>query len=376
MNHGYVNDDAGEYTDSADESDGSAARVADISLGGMLPQSAYTASTTYNATKHRNVVVDSADRSLFYEPLLSFRVQFGDKRGEHDGCSVPTRLRDVTKLRCSQCVFPITNEVFTSKYYQDAKIEAQTYQRLLLSINLSRYDVTASNDVLGNPYHILVPDSAGYFVKFIPLDTAADSWDTPINVASLQLTVEPSAFRHDALVRHDRPLSFPTLDIYPFSAIVYDRLASTLSVTFTTPLDERFIQTGFFLSFERIKFIDPTEYERQLQLYIREARHFMVVSVTKKGFESDTFTLKKFDSSQDGYIHKKITGVLLHFEFDPAAPGVGADQYAFDLDTRNTLDNVVLNRAFQYQLLLDIEYRTKTLVSEEADAMARANHAT
>ena len=374
MEHGkyiHQHDDLDDSAYSTDD-DGTVARVTDISLGGMLPQSINTANTTYNTTKHRNIVVDSADRNLFHEPLLSFRVCFGDKKTDQ-GCSVPTRLRDVTKLRCSQCVFPISNELFTSKYYEDAQITAQTYQRLFLDMGLSRYDVTASNDLLNSPYHILIPDSSGYFIKFIPLDNADDSWDTPINIPSLQLTLHPSAFRHDTLVRHDKPLTFPTIDIYPFSAIVYDRITSTLSLTFTTPLDERLIRTGFFLSFERIKFIDTTAYEQQLQQYINETRHFMVVSVAQKGFESDTLTLKKFDSSQDGYIYKKITGVLLHFVFDPDTEGVDADQYAFDLDTRNALDNVVLNRGLQYQYLFEVEYRTKTLVSAETDESAHAS---
>jgi len=319
----------------------------------------------YNTVQNYNLIIDSGDRDIFTEPLLSFHAHFGEIKDK--GCSVPFRLQNITKLRCFLCIFPM-NDMYTSKYYEDAKVSALTFQKLFLYLDQQpKRFFSASNDTLHNPYQILIADSLGYFVKFVPLDNVVDSWETPVNyMSSLQITVRPSASLYNPSAHSARPVTFPSLDVYPFSAIVYNRLAKTLTVTFATPLNERLVEPGQLMTFARIKFDQSTDYEIQLQNYIDQQRQFMVVAVTTQGTESDAATTNLFDTSRDGYRDKKITSVLLHFEFDSDATNVDGEQHAFDLDTLEVLHNVLFNRAFQYRLLFEVEHRTTALTNEES----------
>ena len=171
-----------------------------------------------------------------------------------------------------------------------------TYQRLHLFLDpqsRTREEVGATGADLQDPYQVMIPDTVGHFVKFLPYDTATNLLDTPINLQSLRIRIEPNAQRYEPRVRDAIPrrsitqttsaLQLPTLDLYTFSAIVYDRSSKTLAITFTAPLDERLLKIGYVLSLVRLAFDAEAAYEnfcQCLRWWVENNHQFVVVGVT------------------------------------------------------------------------------------------------
>lgn len=347
------------------------------SLGAVLPTLQMTTVATHNVAKTGNVFVSSADRNLFLEPLYDFRVHFGSHRSEIGGCSVERRMRNVTRVRCAEVVFPIHHEVFTTLPRAETVRIAQ-YPRLHLFLDpmaRSRDEIGATGQAMQDAYQIMVPrvrmkssevTAAEHFVQFIPSDTATNHLETPVNLQSMQVRVEPSAWHHDMLVREEVPrlrtgraLQLPTLDLYAFSALVYDRATHTLTATFATPLDTRLVKVGHVLTFARVTFDDCAAYENYceaLQWWIDQQHHFAVVGVTLTDDEMS------------------VDSVQLHFEFTTVQIAEFNLQHAvasFDLDTQEDERNVMLNHALQYQMRVEVDYLAPTLTTVHAEPPPR-----
>lgn len=338
-----------------------------ISLGQMVPRLRPSTVASHGVSRICNIVVDSADRNLFSEPLYAFHVHFASQRSEVGGCTVGRRLRDVTKIQCAQLFFPIANEVFHTVHHAGALVPVlNTPRRLRLRLEpLSRSsdEIASTRADFEDAYQVMAQDTADYQAKFLPFDGALNGFAAPEHLQSLHVHLEPDAVQFQLLVREAveaardprAALALPTLDLYPFAALLYDRGTRTLKVTLTKSIDRRLVAPGYLFGFARLSFEAETAFEAALSARAaRRDERFVVVEV-----------------ESDPEADERITAITLQLEFTTreataAHGGLDAAQHSFLLDIDHLSNNVLLSHAMQYMLRLDIDYHARTLVTSHA----------